>query len=100
MAKKFEDCRWSSAKRSGRDASQVQKRFSTRPPLRAQNPGMATAGSLCVDFVGVGMAFTYANENPKLKAAYSFYGAPPEVARASEEHSMSSLCFYGENDGG
>ncbi len=26
---------------------------------------------------GGGWAFTYANENPKLKATYSFYGAPP-----------------------
>src|SRR5207244_11330254 len=28
---------------------------------------------------GGGWAFTYANMNSKLKAAYSFYGAPPEL---------------------
>ena len=40
----------------------------------------------------------YANENPKLKATYSFYGAPPE----SPEQVVNIRCpvygFYGEND--
>src|SRR5205814_8975732 len=40
----------------------------------------------------------YANVNSRLKAAYSFYGTPPE----SPEQVVNSQCpvygFYGEND--
>src|SRR3989440_2638546 len=34
--------------------------------------------AICGFCRGGGWAFTYANENPKLKAAYSFYGNAPE----------------------
>ena len=47
---------------------------------------------------GGGWAFTYANENQKLKAAYSFYGTAPD----SEDKVKNIACpvygFYGEND--
>jgi carboxymethylenebutenolidase len=47
---------------------------------------------------GGGVTFAYANENPKLKAAYSFYG----VAADSPDKVKNIACpvygFYGEND--
>src|SRR6266446_2026030 len=47
---------------------------------------------------GGGWAFAYGNENPKLKAVYSFYGAPPQ----SPDQVVNIRCpvygFYGEND--
>jgi carboxymethylenebutenolidase len=47
---------------------------------------------------GGGWAFTYANENPKLKAAYSFYGAPAESLEQVVNISCPVYGFYGEND--
>jgi len=47
---------------------------------------------------GGGWAFTYANENPKLKAAYSFYGAPPDAPEQVANISCPVYGFYGEND--
>src|SRR5206468_11628920 len=43
-------------------------------------------------------AFTYANENPKLKAAYSFYGAAPDSPDEVKNIACPVYGFYGEND--
>jgi carboxymethylenebutenolidase len=47
---------------------------------------------------GGGWTFTYANENPKLKAAYSFYGAAPDSADKVKNIACPVYGFYGEND--
>jgi carboxymethylenebutenolidase len=47
---------------------------------------------------GGGVAFAYANENPKLKAAYSFYGSAPDEASKVANISCPVYGFYGEND--
>ena len=47
---------------------------------------------------GGGWAFAYANENPKLKAAYSFYGTAPDEASKVANISCPVYGFYGEND--
>ena len=47
---------------------------------------------------GGGWAFAYANENPKLKAAYSFYGTAPDEASKIARISCPVYGFYGEND--
>jgi carboxymethylenebutenolidase len=47
---------------------------------------------------GGGWAFTYANENPKLKATYSFYGAPPQSPDQVPNIRCPVYGFYGEND--
>jgi carboxymethylenebutenolidase len=47
---------------------------------------------------GGGWTFTYANENPKLKAAYSFYGAAPDSADKMKNIACPVYGFYGEND--
>jgi len=47
---------------------------------------------------GGGWAFTYANENAKLKAAYSFYGAAPDSPDQVKNIACPVYGFYGEND--
>ena len=47
---------------------------------------------------GGGVAFAYANENPKLKAAYSFYGTAPDEASKVANIPCPVYGFYGEND--
>lgn len=47
---------------------------------------------------GGGVTFAYANENPKLKAAYSFYGTAPDEASKVANIPCPVYGFYGEND--
>src|SRR5256714_1192225 len=47
---------------------------------------------------GGGVTFAYANENPKLKAAYSFYGTPPDEPSKVANIAGPVYGFYGEND--
>lgn len=47
---------------------------------------------------GGGWSFGSANHNPKLKAAYVFYGTGPSEAKEVEGVSCPVFGFYGEND--
>jgi carboxymethylenebutenolidase len=47
---------------------------------------------------GGGVTFAYANENPKLKAAYSFYGTAPDSADKVKNIACPVYGFYAEND--
>lgn len=47
---------------------------------------------------GGGWTFSYANENSKLKAAYSFYGTAPDEASKVANIACPVYGFYGEND--
>ena len=47
---------------------------------------------------GGGWTFSYANMNPKLKAAYSFYGTAPDDAAKVANIPCPVYGFYGEND--
>jgi carboxymethylenebutenolidase len=47
---------------------------------------------------GGGVTFAYANENPKLKAAYSFYGLTPDEPSKVVNITSPVYGFYGEND--
>jgi carboxymethylenebutenolidase len=47
---------------------------------------------------GGGQTFIYANENPKLKAAYSFYGTAPDEASKVANIPCPVYGFYGEKD--
>jgi carboxymethylenebutenolidase len=47
---------------------------------------------------GGGVAFAYANENPKLKAAYSFYGTAPDSPDKVKNIPCPVYGFYAEND--
>src|SRR4029078_253191 len=46
---------------------------------------------------GGGVTFAYANENPKLKAAYSFYGTEPDSAAAVKNSTWRALGFSSDN---
>ena len=54
--------------------------------------------AICGFCWGGGVAFAYANENPKLKATYSFYGAAPDEASKVANIACPVYGFYGEND--
>src|SRR5256714_5189805 len=54
--------------------------------------------AICGFCWGGGVAFAYANENPKLKAAYSFYGTPPDEPSKVANIAGPVYGFYGEND--
>lgn len=60
----------------------------------------ASNGSLavCGFCWGGGWAFDYASMNPKLKAAYSFYGTAPDEASKVANIPCQVYGFYGEND--
>jgi carboxymethylenebutenolidase len=47
---------------------------------------------------GGGVTFAYANENPKLKAAYSFYGTAPDSGDKVKNIPCPVYGFYAEND--
>jgi carboxymethylenebutenolidase len=47
---------------------------------------------------GGGVTFSYANENPKLKAAYSFYGPAPDEPSKVANIPCPVYGFYAEND--
>ena len=47
---------------------------------------------------GGGVTFAYANQNPKLKAAYSFYGAAADSADNVKNIPCPVYGFYAEND--
>ena len=47
---------------------------------------------------GGGITTAYANENPKLKAAYSFYGTAPDEASKVANIACPVYGFYAEND--
>ncbi len=47
---------------------------------------------------GGGVTFDYANENPKLKAAYSFYGTAPNEVSKVASIPCPVFGFYAEND--
>ncbi len=47
---------------------------------------------------GGGQAFRYATNNPDLKAAFVFYGAPPDNATEINRIKAPVFGFYGEND--
>jgi carboxymethylenebutenolidase len=47
---------------------------------------------------GGGVTFAYANENPKLRAAYSFYGTAPDEPSKVANIACPVYGFYAEND--
>jgi carboxymethylenebutenolidase len=60
----------------------------------------AASGSLavCGFCWGGGKTIAFANANPKLKAAYSFYGPPPDTADKIQNIGCPLYGFYGEQD--
>jgi carboxymethylenebutenolidase len=54
--------------------------------------------AICGFCWGGGVAFSYANENRKLSAAYSFYGVAPDSPDQVKNIACPVYGFYGEND--
>ena len=54
--------------------------------------------AICGFCWGGGWAFGYANENTKLKAAYSFYGPAPDAAEEIKDIPCPVFGFYAGND--
>jgi carboxymethylenebutenolidase len=61
-------------------------------------PSCSGTLAVCGFCWGGGVTFAYANENPKLKAAYSFYGTAPNEASKVANIACPVYGFYGEND--
>ena len=61
-------------------------------------PSCNGALAICGFCWGGGVAFTYANENSKLKAAYSFYGPAPDEASKVANIPCPVYGFYAEKD--
>src|SRR5438128_1601225 len=95
---KFEDADGASKAISAVTQDQVKVVLNATADYALKIPACNGTLAVCGFCRGGGWAFTYANENPKLKAAYSFYGTPPE----SPEQVVNIRCpvygFYGEND--
>ena len=61
-------------------------------------PSCNGALGICGFCWGGGVTFAYADENPKLKAAYSFYGTAPDSADKVKNIACPVYGFYAEND--
>jgi carboxymethylenebutenolidase len=64
----------------------------------AQIPSATGKLAVCGFCWGGGWAFAYANENSKLKAAYSFYGTAPDAEEKVKNIACPVFGFYAGND--
>jgi carboxymethylenebutenolidase len=95
---KFEDADGARKAISAVTPEQVQAVLDATADYALKIPSCNGTLAVCGFCRGGGWAFTYANENPKLKAAYSFYGAPPDSPEQIANISCPVYGFYGEND--
>src|SRR2546428_5402114 len=75
---KFEDADGARKAISAVTQDQVKMVLDATADYALKIPACNGTLAVCGFCRGGGWTFTYANENQKLKAAYSFYGAPPE----------------------
>ena len=93
------------------DLDAARKATSELPQEQVKSDLDATAGyaltkipacngtlAVCGFCWGGGVTFAYANENPKLKAAYSFYGTAPDSPDKVKNIAGAVYGFYAEND--
>jgi len=95
---KFEDADAASKAVSAVTPEQVKSVLDATVDYALKIPAGNGTLAVCGFRRGGGWAFTYANENPKLKAAYSFYGAAPDSADKVKNIACPVYGFYGEND--
>jgi carboxymethylenebutenolidase len=95
---KFEDADGASKAISAVTQEQVKAVLDGTADYALKIPACNGTLAVCGFCRGGGWAFMYGNVNPKLKAVYSFYGAPPQ----SPDQVVNIRCpvygFYGEND--
>ena len=95
---KFEDGDAASKAVSAVTQDQVKAVLNATADYALTIPACNGTLAVCGFCRGGGWAFMYANENPKLKATYSFYGAPPQSPDQAGNIRCPVYGFYGEND--
>ena len=96
---KFEDLDAARKATSALPKDQVQADLdATADYALTKIPAANGALAVCGFCWGGGWAFTYAHMNPKLKAAYSFYGVAVDNADDAKKVACPVYGFYGEND--
>jgi len=95
---KFEDGDSASKAVSAVTQDQVKAVLDATSDYALKIPACNGTLAVCGFCRGGGWAFSYANENPKLKAVYSFYGTAPDDASKVANIQCPVYGFYGEND--
>jgi len=95
---KFEDADGARKAISAVTEEQVKSVLDATADYALKIPACNGTLAVCGFCRGGGWTFTYANENPRLKAAYSFYGAAPDSADKVKNIACPVYGFYGEND--
>src|SRR5213080_2823674 len=95
---KFEDADGASKAISAVTEDQVKAVLNATAEYALKIPACNGTLAVCGFCRGGGWTFTYANENPKLKAAYSFYGTAPNEASKVANIPCPVFGFYAEND--
>jgi carboxymethylenebutenolidase len=95
---KFEDGDGASKATSALSKEQIKTVLDATAGYALKIPAGNGTLAVCGFCRGGGWTFTYANENPKLKAAYSFYGTAPDSADQVKNIPCPVYGFYGEND--
>src|SRR4029077_1918046 len=95
---KFEDGDSASKAISAVTQEQVKAVLDATADYALKIPACNGALAVCGLCRSGGWAFAYGNENPKLKAVYSFYGPAPDEAATVANIACPVYGFYGEND--
>src|SRR5436309_4166767 len=95
---KFEDADGARKAISAVTQEQVKAVLDATADYALKIPACNGTLAVCGFCRGGGWAFLYANENPKLKAAYSFYGTAPDTADKVKNIACPVYGFYAEND--
>jgi carboxymethylenebutenolidase len=77
---------------------QIQSDLDATSDYALKIPAGSGTLAVCGFCWGGGVTFTYANLNPKLKAAYSFYGQTPDDPSKVVNIACPVYGFYAEND--
>src|SRR5260370_32778168 len=95
---RFEDADGASKAISAVTRDQVKALLDATADYALKIPACNGTLAVCGFCRGGGWAFMYGNVNPKLKAVYSFYGAPPQSPDQVGNIRGPVYGFYGEND--
>src|SRR5207253_4134517 len=95
---KFEDADGAGKATSALTNEQIKTVLDATADYALKIPACNGTLAVCGFCRGGGWAFMYANMNSKLKAAYSFYGTPPDAPEQVANIPCPVYGFYGEND--
>ena len=95
---KFEDLDGARKATSALKKEDVKAALDAAADYASKIPASNGTLAVCGFCWGGGWAFNYASMNPKLKAAYSFYGVAVDNAEDAAKIACPVYGFYGEND--